>query len=254
MKITLPSEILVQNDSASTSSAPCCCAETDEVQIAARGGTTRAPIDRATSLFRSGMVRQGLRLEYLTVGWNVVEGLVSVAAAVAAGSVALPGFGLDSFVETTSGFILIWRLRAERRARNHAEIKRLDQRAHRLVAFSLFLLAAYVALDAASALISSKRPESTAVGITITSLSMGVMWWLARAKRRTAASLGSRALAADAFQATACWWLSLVTLLGIGLNAILGWWWADPVAALGMTYFLVREGRGAWRGEECRCR
>ena len=79
------------------------------------------------------------------------------------------------------------------------------------------------------------------------------MWWLARAKRRTAAALASRALEADSFQTTACWWLSLVTLVGIGLNALFGWWWADPVAALGMTWFLVSEGRGAWRGEDCGC-
>lgn len=253
MKVISPSETHSQKDSDSAASESCCCARTDEPQVVALGGTTHAPTDRATSSSRSGMVEHGLRLEYLTVGWNVIEGLVSVAAAVAAGSVALLGFGLDSFVETTSGLILIWRLRAERRAPGHAEIKRLDERAHKLVAFSLFLLAAYVAFDAASALINSKRPQSSVVGIAITSLSMGVMWWLARAKRRAAAALGSRALEADAFQTTACWWLSLVTLGGIGLNVILGWWWADPVAALGMTYFLVREGREAWRGEECGC-
>jgi divalent metal cation (Fe/Co/Zn/Cd) transporter len=194
-----------------------------------------------------------MRLEYLTVGWNVVEGVVSVAAALAAGSVALLGFGIDSFVETTSGLILIWRLRAEVRASDPEEIERLDQRAHKLVALSLFLLAAWVAFDAVRALVTGERPEPSGVGIAITSLSMGVMWWLARAKRRTAVALGSRALEADSFQTTACWWLSLVTLSGIGLNAAFGWWWADPVAALGMTWFLVSEGREAWRGEDCGC-
>jgi divalent metal cation (Fe/Co/Zn/Cd) transporter len=202
---------------------------------------------------RPEIVQRGLRLEYLTVGWNIVEGLVSVGAAIAAGSVALLGFGLDSFVETTSGIVLIWRLRAERRARDHEEIERLDQRAHKLVAITLFLLAAYVGFDAIKALAAAERPESTLVGLAITTLSLGVMQWLARAKRRAAAALGSRALEADAFQTTACWWLSLITLVGIGLNAALGWWWADPVAALGMTYFLVKEGREAWRGEDCGC-
>jgi len=205
-----------------------------------------------------GSVRQvhlqrGLRLEYLTVGWNVVEGVVSVAAALAAGSVALLGFGIDSFVETTSGLVLIWRLRAERHARDPEEIERLDQRAHKLVGLSLFLLAAYIVFDASKALIIQERPEPTVVGIAITSLSLMVMWWLARAKRRTARGLGSRALEADSFQTTACFWLSLVTLAGIGLNTGLGWWWADPVAALGMTWFLVSEGREAWRGEDCGC-
>lgn len=202
---------------------------------------------------REGHLRRGLRLEYLTVGWNVVEGLVSVAAALAAGSVALLGFGIDSFVETTSGLVLIWRLRAERHAHAPEEIERLDQRAHKLVGVSLFLLAAYIAADASKALFRQERPEPTVIGIAITSLSLTVMWWLARAKRRTARGLGSRALEADSFQTTACFWLSLVTLVGIGLNAALGWWWADPVAALGMTWFLVREGREAWRGADCGC-
>lgn len=202
---------------------------------------------------RAGLVRRGLALEYLTVGWNVVEGVVSVAAAVAAGSVALLGFGVDSFVETSSGLVLIWRLRAERRARDPEAIERLDERAHKLVGLSLVLLAAYIAFDAAKALIARERPEPTLVGIAITSLSLVTMWWLARAKRRTAKGLGSRALEADSFQTTACFWLSLITLGGIALNAALGWWWADPVAALGMTWFLVSEGREAWRGEDCEC-
>jgi divalent metal cation (Fe/Co/Zn/Cd) transporter len=202
---------------------------------------------------RQDLLRRGLRLEYLTVAWNVVEGLVSVAAAMAAGSVALLGFGMDSFVEMTSGLVLIWRLRAERRARDAEAIERLDQRAHKLVALSLLLLAAYVAFDAVKALIIREKPEPTLAGVAITTLSLTVMWWLARAKRHAARGLASRALEADSFQTTACFWLSLITLAGIGLNAALGWWWADPAAALGMTYFLVSEGRQAWRGEDCGC-
>jgi divalent metal cation (Fe/Co/Zn/Cd) transporter len=198
-------------------------------------------------------LRHGLRLEILTVGWNVIEGVVSICAAIVAGSVALLGFGFDSFVETTSGAILIWRLRAERRARDHEAIERLDHRARRLVGVSLFLLAAYVAFDAVKSLLMRERPAPTTVGIVVTSISLVVMWWLARAKRRTAAALGSRALEADSFQTTACFWLSLITLTGIALNAALGWWWADPVAALGMVPFLVKEGREAWRGGACTC-
>ena len=202
---------------------------------------------------RVELLRHGLKLEWVTVVWNIVEGIVSVLAAVAAGSVALLGFGIDSFVETMSGIILIWRLRAERGSRDPEEIERLDQRARKLVGFSLFLLAAYVAFDAVEALIIGERPDPTLVGIAITSLSMVVMWRLARAKRRTARGLGSLALKADSFQTTACFWLSLITLAGVALNAALGWWWADPVAALGMTWFLISEGREAWRGEECGC-
>lgn len=198
-------------------------------------------------------MRRGLRLEYLTIGWNIVEGVVSVAAAIAAGSVALLGFGIDSFVETTSGVILVWRLRAERHTSNPEALERIDQRAHKLVGLSLFVLAAYVAFDAIKALATHEHPHPTTTGIVITSLSLAVMWWLARAKRRTARGLGSRALEADSFQTTACFWLSLITLVGIALNTTLGWWWADPVSALGMTWFLVAEGREAWRGEDCGC-
>lgn len=207
----------------------------------------------ATPLARPGLLRHALRLEYLTVGWNLVEGVIAITAALASGSIALLGFGIDSFVESTSGSVLIWRLRAERGALDHEAIERIEQRARRLVALSLFLLAAYIAFDAVTALIAQERPEPSPVGIALTSLSLGVMRWLARAKRRSAIALGSRAMEADAFQTSACWWLSLVVLGGVGLNALLGWWWADPLAALGMTYFLTREGREAWHGEDDCC-
>jgi divalent metal cation (Fe/Co/Zn/Cd) transporter len=200
---------------------------------------------------RAPLVRRALGLEYATVGWNVVEGVVAVGAALAAGSVALLGFGVDSFVETASGLVLIWRLRAERGAHDHAAIEALDRRAHRLVGASLFLLAGFVALDAGRSLWAGERPEASWVGIAVTALSIAAMGWLARAKRRAATALGSRALAADSFQTSACLWLSIVTLSGVGLNALAGWWWADPVAALAMTPLLVREGREAWRGDDC---
>ncbi len=200
---------------------------------------------------RATLLTRALRLEYLTVGWNVVEGVVALGAAFAAGSVVLVGFGVDSFVECASGSVLIWRLQAERGARGHAEIERLDRRARKLVAVSLFGLAAYVGLDAAHSLWMRHRPEPSLVGIAVTAISAGVMMWLARAKRRAARDLGSRALQADAFQTTACWWLSLIALAGVGLNTALGWWWADPAAALVMTWPLTREGREAWRGDDC---
>jgi len=207
--------------------------------------------DRAPAADRASVLRRGVHLEYATVGWNLVEGVVAVGAALQAGSVALLGFGIDSFVETASGLILLWRLKAETRATPPEDIERLDRRAHRLVGLSLFLLAGYIAFDAIETLVERGRPEPSATGITITALSMAVMWWLARAKRRIAVALGSRALEADSFQTTACWWLSLITLIGIGANAAFGWWWADPVAALGVTVFLVVEGRNAWRQQDC---
>jgi divalent metal cation (Fe/Co/Zn/Cd) transporter len=200
---------------------------------------------------RTQLLRRGLRLEYLTVGWNLLEGVVAVAAALAAGSVALLGFGIDSFVESASGSVLIWRLLAEGRTSDPEAIERLERRAQRLVAVSLFLLAAYITIDAALALWRRDQPAASPLGIAVTAVSIGVMWWLARAKRRTAVALGSRSLEADAAQTTACWWLSLVVLGGLGLNALAGWWWADPVAAFGVAGFLVHEGREAWEGEDC---
>ncbi|HUQ78154.1 MAG TPA: cation transporter [Patescibacteria group bacterium] len=202
---------------------------------------------------RPALLRRGLRLEALTVGWNLVEGTAAVAVALAAGSVALLGFGLDSFVETASGSIIIWRLAAEQRAADHEQIEAIERRAQRLVAASLAGLAAWIGYDAATTLLAGERPDPSPLGVAIAGLSLGVMWWLARAKRRTAIALGSRAMQADAFQTTACWWLSLAVLVGVGLNTVLGLWWADPVAALVIPVFLLREAREAWDGDACDC-
>jgi divalent metal cation (Fe/Co/Zn/Cd) transporter len=210
-----------------------------------RGVRLRTPASRARTLSHA------LRLEYLTVGWNVVEGVVAIAAALAAGSVALLAFGIDSFVECASGAVLIWRLRAERTAENAAAIERLDRRAHQLVGWSLFALATWVVFDASKALYTQERPETSIVGMVILVISIAAMYWLARAKRRAAAALKSRALEADSFQTSACFWLSVVGLVGIGLNAAFGLWWADPVAAFGIAVLLVKEGRQGLRGESC---
>lgn len=200
---------------------------------------------------RASQVAKALRLEYLTISWNVIEGTVAVGAAMAAGSVALIAFGIDSFVEVLSAGILVWRLKSEQNFRKGESLERLDQRAHRAVGLSLYGLAVFVVLDAAWTLWKQERPDPSMLGLAVTTLSIAVMLGLARAKRGMAAALGSRALKADAFQTTACWWLSLAALAGVGLNALFGWWWADPVAAIGMSVFLVREGREAWAGEEC---
>jgi divalent metal cation (Fe/Co/Zn/Cd) transporter len=206
--------------------------------------TTAAFQDRPRILGRA------LRLEYVTVGWNVVEGLVAIAAAAAAGSVALLGFGIDSFVESASGSVLIWRLLAERRATDEERIEHVERRALRLVAASLALLAAYIAWDSITSILAGERPQPSLVGIALAAVSLGVMWWLAREKRRVGIALGSRAMTADAFQTDACFWLSLFLLVGIGANALFGFWWADPLAALGMTIFIGREALEAWRGDD----
>jgi divalent metal cation (Fe/Co/Zn/Cd) transporter len=208
----------------------------------------------ATPPARADAVRRALRLEYFTVGWNVVEGCVAITAALVAGSVVLLGFGIDSFVESASGLVMIWRLRAERREGvSDGHLDAVEHRARRLVAVSLFLLAGYVLWDASSTLLRREEPEFSAVGVGLTAVSMSIMLWLARAKRRVARELGSRAMEADAFQTTACWWLSVATLVGVGLNGLAGWWWADPVAAFVVAALVVKEAVAAWRGESDCC-
>lgn len=199
---------------------------------------------------RGPLLRRALRLEYLTVGWNIVEGLVAIAAALAAGSVALMGFGIDSFVESASGAILIWRLIAEGRTTDKERVEQVERRSQKLVAASLVLLSIYIAWESIGSLLSSERPEPSLAGILLAAASLAVMWWLARVKRRVGVALDSRAMTADAFQTDACFWLSLFLLVGIGANALLGLWWADPLAALGMTVFIGREAIEAWRGDE----
>jgi divalent metal cation (Fe/Co/Zn/Cd) transporter len=201
---------------------------------------------------RPGALRQALRLEYLTVGWNVVEGVVAVTAALLAGSVAILGFGIDSFVECASALVMIWRLRAERDQRLPAvRLDAIESRARRLVAGSLLLLAGYVTIDAVETLWTMDRPAFSGVGVTLLAVSVAVMLWLARAKTRVARELVSEAMEADAFQTTACWWLSLAALVGVGLNGLFGWWWADPLAALLIAGLIAREARDAWRGRAC---
>lgn len=146
--------------------------------------------------------------------------------------------------------IIIWRLQAERRAIDHLRIETVEPRAQRLVAASLVALAGYITIDAVTTLLAGDRPNVSPVGVALAALSLGVMWWLARAKRRTAIALGSRAMWADAFQTTACWWLSLAVLAGVGLNTLFGLWWADPVAALVIPVFLLREASEAWEGHD----
>ncbi|HET6411823.1 MAG TPA: cation transporter [Anaeromyxobacter sp.] len=141
---------------------------------------------------------------------------------------------------------------AERRGMATEDVERVDARAHKLVGASLFLLAACIGMDAVVTLWSRETPRPSTAGIALTIVSIAAAGgWLASAKRRAARHPGSRALEAGAFQTIACFWLSIITLAGIGLNAALGWWWADPVAALGITWFIGREGAEAWRGEEC---
>ena len=197
---------------------------------------------------RALLVRRGLRLEILTLAWNSLEAVVAIAAGWIAGSIALIGFGLDSVIESASGAVLLWRLRrdADLTRREHVE-----RRALQLVGWSFLLLAAYVAVDASRSLWLRESPDRSTVGIILAAVSLVVMPLLARAKRRVAARISSRALHADSRQTDLCAYLSAILLGGLLLNAFLGWWWADPVAALLMVPIIAREGRDALRGERC---
>jgi len=194
-------------------------------------------------------LRRGIALEGVTIGYNALEGIVAIAAGLAAGSVALTGFGIDSVIEVTSGALLWWRLRTELGSAPLGPA--VERRAARGAGLLLLALGGYILTESARLLVTGKRPESSRVGIVVTALSLIVMPLLARAKLGVAEKLGSRALRADAHETIVCAWLSATTLLGLGLNALLGWWWADPVAALAMLPLLVREGIEAWRAESC---
>ena len=199
---------------------------------------------------RQELLGRGLLLEYLTVGWNILEGLIAIGAGMASGSVALIGFGLDSFVESVSGGVLIWRLREERAGASEERVEQVERRAEWLVGIAFLLLAAWVGFEAVRSLLAGEAPGISRVGIVLTIVSIAVMLWLARAKREVGEALGSRALIADSKQTRACWYLSAVTLAGLVANALLGWWWADPLAALGIAALLVYEGLEAIRGED----
>jgi divalent metal cation (Fe/Co/Zn/Cd) transporter len=190
-------------------------------------------------------LRAGRRLEYFTLGWNLTEAAVAVGAGVFAGSIALLGFGIDSLIESLSGGILLWRLQRDQTAGNR------ERSALTLVGVSFFLLALYVAVEAAMSLVHRKRPEVSVVGIVLSVVSLIVMPLLARAKRRTAARLESRALYADSRQTDICAYLSAILLVGLLLNAAFDWWWADSVAALCMLPLIFHEGIEAVRGRSC---
>ena len=197
---------------------------------------------------RSDRLQRGMLLEYLTIGWNTVEGIVAVASGVVAGSVALVGFGIDSFIETSSAAILLWRLRAEHGGKNAEKVERT---ALKLVGGSFMSLAGYVALDSVKSLVEKELPKPSVIGIAIALLSLIVMPVLARAKVKAADSLSSAALRADSRQTSLCAYLSAIVLGGLLLNAFLGWWWADPVAGLCMVPIIAKEGWDTFTGKPC---
>jgi divalent metal cation (Fe/Co/Zn/Cd) transporter len=197
---------------------------------------------------RARLARRGRRLEYFTIGWNSLEGLIAVAAGAIAGSISLVGFGADSFIEVTSGATLLWRMAGDA---NEAKREHREWIALRVVGWSFLVLATYVAFEAVRDLATLRAPERSVVGIGLASVSLVVMPLLARAKRRVGVELGSRAMHADARQTDFCMYLSAILLGGLVLNAVLGLWWADPVAALVMVPIIFKEGLDGVRGDPC---
>ncbi len=196
---------------------------------------------------RATLVRRGQFLSRVSLAYNTLEGVVSIGVGAMAGSISLVGFGVDSVIEVSSSVAALWRLRVDASVRNRARVEAVTLR---FIGLSFLALVLYIVVDAGRALYLREAPERTVPGIIIAIASVVVMPVLARAKRQVGMRLGSRALTADAMQTSLCTWLSAIVLVGLGLNAVFGWWWADPVAAICMTPIIAKEGIEGLRGED----
>jgi divalent metal cation (Fe/Co/Zn/Cd) transporter len=199
-------------------------------------------------LDRQQIAQRGKRLEYFTIAWNTIEGLVAVVAGVFAGSISLVGFGIDSFIEVTSGVALLWRMSVDADVHRRERNERL---ALRIVGICFVALAVYIGYESITGLVHKKVPESSLAGIILAVVALVVMPLLSRAKRRVGNELGSAAMKADTKQATFCTYLSAILLAGLLLNAAFGIWWADPVAALIMVPIIAKEGYDGIQGKAC---
>ncbi|MEW6474208.1 MAG: cation transporter [Actinomycetota bacterium] len=195
---------------------------------------------------RAAAVARARRLNQISLTWNVAEMIVALLAGFAAGSVSLIGFGIDSGIEVSAAVILAWRLHQERRGGCMAAY---DRTATRLIAVAFVALAAYVWVDGVTDLVGRARPEASVPGLVLAVASVLLMPWLARQKRALAPALGSQAVSADAQQTSLCALLSAVLIVGVGLNTLVGWWWADPVAALVIGALALEAGRRVWRAD-----
>ena len=204
------------------------------------------PVDRRP------LIREAFRLEWLTIGWMVIEAIVAMGAGVASGSLVLIAFGLDSVVELISASVLMWRLLVELR-RGHVFSENAERIAGRIGGALLFVLAAYVVVAAGWNLWTQHHGEFSLPGFIVTLLAIPIMQYLARRKIELANQLGSRALRADAMESVTCGWLSAVAVVSLGVQAVSGVWWIDSVGSLAIVWLLVKEGREAWRGECCEC-
>ena len=202
----------------------------------------------ASTQNRQDFVRQGQRLEYFTVAWNSLEASVSIVAGLIAGSVSLVGFGLDSVIEVASGAALLLRLHLDA---NASRREHMERRTLKIVGCCFIALALYIVYESGSTLIRHEAPEKSIPGILIAAAAVVVMPILAKAKRRVANGIGSGAMHADSRQTDFCMYLSAILLGGLLLNAVAGWWWADPVAGLVMVPIITKEGVDGLRGKAC---
>jgi divalent metal cation (Fe/Co/Zn/Cd) transporter len=200
------------------------------------------------TLNRQTITRRGKWLSYFTIAWNSLEGLIAVIAGTVAGSISLVGFGIDSFIEVTSGTTLLWRMTVDADAQSRERNEKLSLR---IVGICFFLLAVYIAYESCSDLVARKVPEHSIAGIILACISLVVMPILSRAKKKIGYELRSAAMNADARQADFCMYLAAILLGGLLLNAALGWWWADPAAALIMVPIIAKEGLDGIRGKAC---
>jgi divalent metal cation (Fe/Co/Zn/Cd) transporter len=196
---------------------------------------------------RGDAARKALVLQYITIGYNLVEGVIAIAAGLAAASVALVGFGVDSGVEIVAALLIAVRLRAAIRA--GAVDERKEHRALRFVALTFFALGGFILFESVREIVADAKPEKSLVGIVLTGISIVTMSFLAAAKRRTGRAMNSRLIVADAAETRLCVWLSVTTFLGLVAYALLGWTWLDAVAGLFIALFALNEGRRAWSGE-----
>lgn len=208
---------------------------------------TQRPVGRSTgALYQARLRRRAQFLAATSVAYNLVEAVVAIGAGAVAGSVALVGFGLDSVVEMSSGLVILWQFR-------HRLPQTRERQALRLIGLSFFALAAYVTAESLRSLLDAGSAQPSSVGIVLASVSLVVMPTLSLAQRRTGRALGSGSVVADSKQTLLCTYLSAALLLGLVLNATLGWSWADPLVGLLISGLAVKEGREAWRGEACQC-
>ncbi len=213
-------------------------------------GGTPAPTPAISDTERAAVIREAFRLEWFTVGWMTVEAIVAIASGIAAHSISLTAFGIDSVIELASAGVLIWRLSVELK-HGRAFSEDAERLASRIAGGLLFALAAYVVVAAGWGLWHREGETSSWPGLIVTALAIPVMYLLAKRKLAVAAELGSRALRADAIEAVTCGWLSFVVVIGLLAQLAIGAWWIDSVTSLAILWFLVKEGREAWAGEAC---